>query len=118
MELVTPSASRTHASATSSGEYPSPSAATQTADTIFALRGFKYGSIKEEKCGLAPRESDGMPFRYFPVKTPRPNGDQTKKPTFSALAALSTSDSIDRLSNEYSFWVEMIGALLKVGFVK
>ena len=74
--------------------------------------------MKPLKCGLAPRESEGEPFRYLPVKTPRPIGDQAKTPTFISILAGITSASIPRLSSEYSTWVETIGAFPKIGFCR
>ena len=64
--------------------------------------------MKPLKCRLAPRESEGEPFRYFPVKTPRPIGDQARTPIFISMLAGITSLSISRFKSEYSFCVEII----------
>ena len=50
----------------------------------------------------AARESAGTPWRYLPVSTPRPSGDQGSSPRPSALAAPATSSSASRFSSEYS----------------
>ena len=50
----------------------------------------------------AARESAGTPWRYLPVSTPRPSGDQGSRPSPSAVAAPATSSSASRLSSEYS----------------
>ena len=54
------------------------------------------------KCGAAPRESLGIPFRYLPVKTPRANGAHAKKPSPHSTAASINSNSAFLLSKEYS----------------
>ena len=100
--LVTPGASRTHAKATSSGENPKPSAATATASTIFIDRASRYGSMCLAKCGAAPRESLGIPFRYLPVNTPRANGAHAKKPKPHSREASISSYSADLFKSEYS----------------
>ena len=112
--LVTDGASLTHAKATSRGEYPSPSAATHTASTICDCFSVKYGSTKEEKCGVAALESLGIPFRYLPVRTPRPKGDHARKPTSRLLTASIKSSSTLRFRSEYSFCKVVIGALLAI----
>jgi hypothetical protein len=111
---VTPTLSRTQESATSRGENPSPCAAIATASTTLDELEFKYGSRNEAKCGEAALESDGIPFRYFPVSTPRPRGAQAKKPTPNEIAQGITSSSETRLTSEYSFCNEMTGAFIEL----
>ena len=47
-----------------------------------------------------------MPWRYLPVSTPRPSGDQGSTPSPIASAAGSTSVSARRLTREYSTWFD------------
>ena len=75
-------------------------------------RSFKYGSIKGAKCGVAARESAGIPLRYFPVKTPRPRGDQAINPVSRWREHCSESFSTLRFKSENSFWITARGALL------
>ena len=79
-------------------------------------RGFslRYGSIKGAKCGVAARESAGIPCRYLPVNAPRPSGDQAMKPLFKLIAQSSASPSTLRSSNENSFCSEVIGAFAEL----
>ena len=77
---VTPGASRTQSRATCSGVRSRPSAARTTASTTPRLRGSRYGSTNQAKWSVAAREPRGVPLRYWPVSTPRPNGDHGKKP--------------------------------------
>ena len=58
---------------------------------------------------MAAREPRGVPLRYWPVSTPRPSGDQGKKPSPNARTAGSTSTSARRASSEYSTWALLIG---------
>lgn len=52
-----------------------------------------------------PRDSCGVPLRYFPVRTPRPSGEEGSSPTPRSIAAGSTSRSTPRWSSEYSICV-------------
>ena len=51
-----------------------------------------------------------MPLRYFPVRTPRPSGDQGSTPIPRASLAGRTSRSMPRCSREYSTCVDTMGA--------
>lgn len=103
---TTPGRSRTQASATWRGVVARPSAAVATASTILPAGSSRYGSTNGASCSDAPRESDGVPVRYFPVSTPRPSGDEGSSPTPRSSAAGSTSRSTPRWSNEYSICVQ------------
>ena len=75
-----------------------------TASTIAGAARLRYGATNRSKCGDAARESAGRPWRYLPVSTPRPSGDQGSRPSPSAAQAGSTSRSMPRSSSEYSTW--------------
>ena len=70
-----------------------------------AARSVKYGCTNCANDWLAPRLSLGVPLRYLPVSTPRPNGDHASSPSPSRIAAGTASRSTPRLSSEYSTWL-------------
>ena len=70
------------------------------------------------KCGVAARESAGMPLRYLPVKAPRPSGDQAMNPLCRLIAQSRTSLSTFRARSENSFCNETIGAFAEFASCK